>query len=168
MIHIYTGNGKGKTTAALGLATRTLGNGGKVCLIQFMKGNRTYSEIRFFSKLQNIDIYQYGTNKFVDPDHPEPIDIKEAQKARDKSYDAILSHTYDLIILDEINNAVRSKLISLKDQLKIFEISGSTEVIMTGRNAADIVMKKADLVTEMKEIKHYYSQGISARKGIEF
>lgn len=168
MIHVYTGNGKGKTTAALGLIIRALGNGLKVCLIQFMKKNCTYGEIIFLKDMENIDIFQYGTDRLIDPEKPEEIDFREAESARAQAEQVLSSGQYDLVVLDEINVAVKWNLLSLKQQLDLTEISGSSELVMTGRYAASEIVVRADLVTEMLEIKHYFTQNITARKGIEY
>ena len=168
MIHIYTGNGKGKTTAALGLIIRSLGNNKKVCLIQFMKKNFVYGEIKFLEKQQNIDIFQFGTDQLIDPNNPDEIDFKEAKLGYKKAKEVLNSKKYDLIIIDEINVAIKWKLLPLEKQLELMEIKTSAEVVMTGRYAEPEVIKRADLVTEMLEIKHYYSKGIQARKGVEF
>lgn len=168
MLQIYTGNGKGKTTASLGLAIRSMGRDNRVCLIQFMKKNFTYGEIQFLEKQTNIDIFQFGTDQLIDPDNPDEIDFIEAGKALKKAEEVIKSGLYDLIIIDEINVAVAWNLISLDDQLKLTSIKTDAEIVMTGRYAREEIIKKADLVTEMKEIKHYYSKGINAREGIEY
>ncbi|MBN2018565.1 MAG: cob(I)yrinic acid a,c-diamide adenosyltransferase, partial [Candidatus Cloacimonetes bacterium] len=102
MLHIYTGNGKGKTTASLGLATRFLGHHKKVCLIQFMKKNVEYGEITFFKDIPNIDIFQFGTPDFVDKKNPKPIDIEEAVQGFKKAKEVIISKEHDLVILDEL------------------------------------------------------------------
>ena len=168
MIHIYTGNGKGKTTAALGLITRALGRDKKICLIQFMKKNYEYGEIQFLSKQKNIDIYQFGTDKLIDPKNPDKIDFDEAIKAYQKAKEIILSQKYDLIVMDEINVAVSWNLLDKEKQLELMEIKTDSEIVMTGRYASREAIVKADLVTEMIEIKHYYTQGIPARIGIEY
>jgi len=168
VIQIYTGNGKGKTTAALGLIIRALGRNKKVCLIQFMKKDFSYGEIVFLSGHKNLKIYQFGTDKLIDPQNPDKIDLEEASKAINKTYQAIESQKYDLLVLDEINVAVEWGLISIDDQLRVFDMQTDMEIIMTGRYANESVIDKADLVTEMKEVKHYYSKGIKARKGIEY
>ena len=168
MIQIYTGNGKGKTTAALGLIVRALGREKKVCLIQFMKKNFEYGEIKFLSEQQGLDIFQFGTDKLVDPNDPAKIDFEEAEKAYRKCLEAISSHKYEIIVIDEINVAVKWKLLPLEKQLELMETKTKAELIMTGRYAHEKVLQKADLVTEMKEIKHYYHTGIKARQGIEF
>jgi len=168
MIQIYTGNGKGKTTAALGLIIRALGNGKKVCLIQFMKKNFVYGEIKFLEKQNNIDVFQFGTDQLIDPNNPDEIDFKEAELGYKKAKEILNSSKYDLIVIDEINVVIKWKLIPLEKQLKLMDIKTDAEVVMTGRYANTEVIKKADLVTEMLEIKHYYSEGVQARKGIEF
>ena len=168
MVQIYTGNGKGKTTASLGLISRALGNNFKVCLIQFMKKNADYSEIKFFSKQKNLDIFQFGTSKFVNPEKPENVDLEEAEKAYRKAKEILQSGKYDLVVIDEINVAVEWKLLSLEKQLELMDIKGRAEIIMTGRYAHPEVVKRAHLVTEMLEIKHYYTLGKDARKGIEY
>ncbi len=168
MVHIYTGNGKGKTTAALGLIIRALGNGKKVCLIQFMKKNFVYGEIKFLEKQPGIDIFQFGTDQLIDPNNPDEIDFKEAEAGYRKSKEVLQSEKYDLVVIDEINVAVEWKLLLLKKQIELMEIETSSEVVMTGRYASDKVIAGADLVTEMKEIKHYFKNGVQARKGVEF
>ncbi len=168
MIHIYTGNGKGKTTAALGLIIRALGNGKRVCLIQFMKKNFVYGEIKFLGKQNNIDIFQFGTAQLVNPENPDKIDFEEAEKAYNKCKETIASNEYDIIVIDEINVAVKWKLLPLQKQLELMEMDTDTEIIMTGRYAKNEVLQRASLVTEMKEIKHYFVLGVEARKGIEF
>ena len=168
MIQIYTGNGKGKTTASLGLIVRALGRDKKVCLIQFMKKNYEYGEIQFLKKQENIDIFQFGTDKLIDPKNPSDIDYKEAELAYKKAKEIILSQKYDLIVIDEINIAVSWKLLPLERQLELMEIKTDSEIVMTGRYADKRVVMKADLVTEMLEIKHYYQKGVNARIGIEY
>lgn len=169
MLHIYTGNGKGKTTASLGLATRFLGHNKKVCLIQFMKKNVEYGEITFFENISNIDIIQFGTPNFVDKNNPLPIDIEEAVKGFQKAKEVIQSKKYDLVILDELNVALDFEVVSLDEVLPfIQEHKNDLELVITGRYASAELIEIADLVTEMKEIKHYYQQGISAREGTEY
>lgn len=168
MIQVYTGNGKGKTTASIGLIIRSLGRDNKVCLIQFMKKNFSYGEIQFLSKQNNLDIFQFGTDKLIDPNNPEAIDFDEAKKALKKTEEVIKSDTYSLIVIDEINVAVAWKLITLEDQLNLLKLTTNAEIVMTGRYADKQLIESADLVTEMKEIKHYYEKGVNAREGVEF
>ncbi len=168
MIHIYTGNGKGKTTAALGLIIRALGNNKRVCLLQFMKKNFVYGEIKFLGKQNDIDVFQFGTDQLIDPNNPDEIDFEEAKAGYEKAKEVLNSNKYDLIVIDEINVAIKWKLLPLEKQLELMDIKTDAEVVMTGRYASSEVIKKADLVTEMLEIKHYYSEGVQARKGVEF
>lgn len=168
MIQVYTGNGKGKTTAALGLIVRALGQSKRVCLIQFMKKNFEYGEIKFLSNQENLDIFQFGTSQLINPENPTKIDFEEAEKAYDKCKEVIASNEYNIIVIDEINVAVKWKLIPLDKQIELMEMDTDAEIIMTGRYAKNEVLQRAALVTEMKEIKHYYVLGVEARKGIEF
>ena len=168
MVHVYTGNGKGKTTAALGVALRMLGHKKRVCIIQFMKNNPEYGEIRFFDEIEGIDIFQFGTKKHVKPEQPSAEDAVEAQSAFSLANEVLEANRYHLVIVDEINIAVAWGLIDLADQKRLMEITTKSELIMTGRSAHPDIIEMADLVTEMKEIKHYYQKNVKARKGIEF
>jgi cob(I)alamin adenosyltransferase len=169
LIQVYTGNGKGKTTAALGLALRAVGQGLRVLVIQFMKGNISYGELEAARKLSPLlTILPMGRETFVSREHPDPEDITLAEKAFALAKEAIGNPAYELVILDEINVAVDYKLIALLDLLSLLDQKPDrVELVLTGRHAAPEVMEKADLVTEMREIKHYYRKGIPARKGIE-
>lgn len=167
-IHVYTGPGKGKTTAALGLALRATGAGFKIIMIQFMKGRR-YNEINSIEKIPNFKIVQYGRDEFVSKKNPEKIDIDLAEKGFNFAKEVIKNNKYDLVILDEINVAVDYNLISLNDLLKLIEQKPKKlELVLTGRYAHPEIVKIADLVTEMLEIKHPYQKGIKARAGIDF
>lgn len=168
-IQIYTGNGKGKTSAALGLAMRAIGHGLKVFIIQFMKGNINYGELETAKKLSPfLTIKQTGRETFVSKDMPDPTDIKLAQQGFDIAKKVIYSGEYDIVILDEINVAVDYGLISISELLDLLNKKPpGVELILTGRNAPPEILEKADLVTEMVEKKHYYKKGITARKGIE-
>lgn len=167
-IHIYTGNGKGKTTAALGLALRAVGAGKSVFIAQFVKGKH-YSELNTIEKqLPSIDVKQYGLSCFIDK-APTQEDIDAAQKGLEEVSEIIESGKYDIIILDEANIALYFKLFSLDQFMNVVSKRlKSTELIITGRYAPQELIEIADLVTEMKEIKHYYAKGIEAREGIEF
>jgi len=168
LVHVYTGPGKGKTTAALGLGIRAVGAGLKVYMIQFMKGRR-YSELDSLRNTPNFTIVQYGRDEFVSKEKPEKIDIDLAQKGFAHAKEIIKSEKYDLVILDEINVAVDFKLIDLKDVLKLIkEKPKKLELVLTGRYANPELVKVADLVTEMLEIKHPYQKGVKARKGIDY
>ena len=167
MIQVYTGNGKGKTTAALGLALRALGAGLKVYICQFLKG-RPYCELATLKKLKNIKIEQFGRTCFIHkpPSKKDKESAKEGLRAAEK---AILLQRYDVVILDEINVALKLELLKLTEVLNLMKNTpGKIELILTGRWAHPSIIKIADLVSEIREIKHYYKKGIRARKGIEF
>lgn len=167
-VHVYTGPGKGKTTAALGLGLRASGAGLKVHMVQFMKGRR-YSEIDTIENIANFTISQHGRDEYVSKENPDQIDIDLAQKGFKYAKEIINNGKYDMIILDEINVAVDYNLIALKEVIKLLEGKPEKlELILTGRDAHPDIIKIADLVTEMLEIKHPYQQGITARKGIDF
>lgn len=169
LIQVYTGNGKGKTTAALGLALRAAGHGLKVMMIQFMKGNLQYGELESSKKLSPyLTIQQVGRETFVSKTNPDPIDIKLAQEGLALAKKAILTEEYNMVILDEINVAIDYGLIALSEVLHLLDHKPEgVELILTGRNAKPEVLERSDLVTEMVERKHYYKKGISNRKGIE-
>lgn len=167
-IHIYTGSGKGKTTAAIGLGIRAIGAGNKVYMIQFMKGRR-YSEINTIETIPNFEIKQFGRDEFVSKENPEKIDIDFARKGFNHAKKIIKTKNYDMLILDELNVAVDFNLISVKNVLKLIEDKpDNLELVLTGRYAHPEFVKIADVVTEMLEIKHPYQRGLIARKGIEF
>jgi cob(I)alamin adenosyltransferase len=167
-IHVYTGPGKGKTTAALGLGLRAVGAGFKVHMVQFMKGRR-YSEIDGIEQLSNFSVSQHGRDEFVNKENPEKIDIDMAQEGFKFAKKIVKDNKYDVIILDEINVAVDFNLINLNEVLILIdEKPQPLELILTGRYAHPDIIKKADLVTEMLEIKHPYQKGILSRKGIDF
>ncbi len=165
-IQIYTGNGKGKTTAAIGLAIRAVGANLKVLFVQFVKG-QYYSEHKTLEKLENITIKQFGREGFI---HSKPTeeDIKKAKEGYNFVLDAFKQDLYDVVILDEANIAVFFNLFSEDELIYLMDKKPTnTELIITGRYATQKVIEKADLVTEMKEIKHYYKQNVLARVGIE-
>jgi len=167
-IHIYTGSGKGKTTAALGLGLRAAGAGFKVYMIQFMKGRR-YSELDSIENIQNFKIVQYGRDEFVSKENPEQIDIDLAQEGFVHAQETIKKGKFDMVILDEINVAVDFNLIKLKDLLNLINNKPEKlELVLTGRYSHPETIKIADIVTEMLEIKHPYQKGITARKGVDF
>lgn len=168
LIHIYTGNGKGKTTAAIGLGVRACGNGLKVYMIQFMKGRR-YSEIDSIDSLKNFSVVQFGRDEFVSKENPEQIDIDLAQKGLDHTKEIIKKGQYDVVILDEINVAVDYKLIAVDEVLKLMDEKPShMELVLTGRYSHPEMVKYADVVSEILEIKHPYQNGIQSRKGIDW
>ena len=165
LVHVYTGNGKGKTTAAIGLGIRAVGAGFRVLMIQFMKGRR-YSELDGLQRLKNFTIVQFGRDEFVSKENPEQVDIDFAQEGLAYAQEAIQKNTYDLIILDEINVAVDYHLIPLQDVLQLVQQKPEyLELVLTGRYASPELIKQADLVSEILEIKHPYHKGI---KGIDW
>lgn len=166
-IQVYTGNGKGKTTAALGLSLRAAGAGLRVYIAQFLKAG-DYSEIKALQRYSDqITIEQFGLNHFI-KEKPSSEDINAAQEGLRKVKSALTSDKYDVIIMEEANVAVTLGLFSIQDMLDIVSIKPKNkELVITGRGAPEQLVEKADLVTEMKEIKHYYQKGVSARKGIE-
>lgn len=166
-IHIYTGKGKGKTTAALGLAIRTVGAGGNVFIGQFLKSG-DYSEINALKKMDNqVTVEHYGLGRFV-KGQPTSDDIEAGMKGYRRVAEVIEKGEFDLIILDEANIAVKYNIFSENDLLDLFEKKPDhVELVITGRDATPKVMERADMVIEMKEIKHYYHKGVKARRGIE-
>lgn len=168
LVQIYTGDGKGKTTAALGLALRALGAGLKVYLGQFIKKGE-FSEIKALRCFQpNITIRQYGAGRFV-KGKPSPADIRCAKRGLADLRRALLSKKYDLVIADEINCAVKAGLITVKEVLLLIDKKPSAvELVLTGRSASRQIMNKADLITEMRKIRHPFDRGEGGRKGIEY
>lgn len=167
-IHVYTGNGKGKTTAAFGLALRAICAGKKVYIGQFIKGMK-YSELDAVKYLPNLVIEQYRRNCFI-KNKPTQEDIELARNGLNKIKKVIEDGAYDIVILDEINVAVYYNLFTAKDVIDVISKvpkERDMEIILTGRYAPQEFIDIADLVTEMKEIKHYYQKGVMARKGIE-
>lgn len=165
-IQIYTGNGKGKTTCALGLSLRAICNGYSVFFGQFLKG-QDYSELKAVESLQNFTIRQYGTVNFVF-NNPSEKDIQMAKEGLSDIKREMLTNNYDIIVMDEVNIAIHKNLITVDDVIDILKLRPeNTEMILTGRYAHEKLIEIADLVTEMKEIKHYYTQGVMSRAGIE-
>jgi cob(I)alamin adenosyltransferase len=167
MIQVYTGEGKGKTTAAFGLALRAAGAGLKVYIGQFLKKGG-FSEINALKKIERIKIEQFGSGASIIGE-PKQEDIKLAKEAFLRIKEIIAAGDYDVVILDEINVAVKLGLVKLDELIELIKnFPAQKEIILTGRNAADKIKEIADLVSEVKEVKHYFKKGIQARKGIEF
>lgn len=167
MIQVYTGNGKGKTTAALGLALRAAGAGLKVYLTQFVKSGY-YNELNTLRKIKNIKVEQFGRGCFIKK-RPRKKDIELAKNGLEKIRQIISKKIYDMVILDEINIVLKLKLLLLKDVICLIEKTPrETELVLTGRDAHPAILKIADLVSEIKEKKHYFKKGVKARKGIEY
>lgn len=169
LVMVVTGNGKGKTTSALGQALRALGHGGKVCMIQFMKGRKYGECLAAESFLPGLTMHQCGLDSFVMRENPAPVDLEMAEKGMELASQAVLSGEWDMVILDEINVALDFKLVTLADVLGLLEKKPhSLDLILTGRYAPQELIERADTVSEVQEIKHHYAAGIKDRAGIEY
>lgn len=173
-IQVYTGNGKGKTTASLGLAMRALGRGWKVLIVMFTKGGNNYGELISFSQLCNdmkdkVKIVQAGLDRVVYASNLSNEDKKQIQEGWKTAKNAIKNNEHQLIILDEANIAIDLKLIDLTEMVDVLRNKpDDMEIVLTGRNAKPEIIEIAHLVSEITPIKHYWDIGIKARKGIEF
>ncbi len=168
-VQVYTGDGKGKTTAALGQALRAVGHDLSVYVIQFMKGSPNYGELASAARLPNFTIEQSGRDEFVDKRNPAQIDIDLAQEGLARAREVLTAGEHDLVILDELNVALDFKLVALEDVLDLIRSRPPhVELIITGRAAHPEVVKLADLVSEVLNIKHHYDAGVQAREGVEF
>ncbi|MFL6473747.1 MAG: cob(I)yrinic acid a,c-diamide adenosyltransferase [Nitrososphaera sp.] len=172
LVIVYTGKGKGKTTAALGIVMRAVGHGYKVCMIQFIKGEWYYGELTSSKRLEpEFEMIAAGRGfvGIIDDDHPIEDHQTAAKEAIAVAKQKISSGIYDIMILDEVNYAVKLNLISLQDILDLIASRPKkTSLILTGNYVPEAIMAAADLVTEMTEIKHPYQRGIKAMKGIDF
>jgi cob(I)alamin adenosyltransferase len=168
-IQVYTGNGKGKTTAAFGLALRAVGREMMVCMVQFMKGGRPSGEHLAAPMLAPyLTVIRTGREGRVNRESPDPEDVRLAQEALLLAKKALGGGEYDLVILDEINGAVACGLIPVGDVISLMKSKPfNLELVLTGRNAHERIIAAADLVTEMCESKHYFKTGVPARLGIE-
>ena len=168
LVQVYTGNGKGKTTASLGLALRASGRGLRVHVLHFMKEG-DYGELRAARRLApELSVEQAGRSSFVSKRNPAELDRELARKGFDHARRLVASGGYDLVVLDELNGAVDFGLIPVAEVLELIRTKPAhTELVITGRNARPEVIEAADLVTEMREIKHYFRAGVPAREGIE-
>jgi cob(I)alamin adenosyltransferase len=166
-IQVYTGDGKGKTTCAIGLSVRAAGAGLKILIVQFIKAG-DYSEVKALRQLSDhITLKQFGKGRFI-KGKPSPEDIKAAKEGLTFIQQAIASGEYDVLVLEEANVAITCGILQLEDILDIMKNKPEDlELVITGRGADPKIIEKADLVTEMKEIKHYYHKGVQARVGIE-
>ena len=168
LVHVYTGNGKGKTTAAFGLALRSVGAGMKVFIGQFVKGKQYNENLAVARYLKNITVKQYGLGCFI-VNTPTEDDIRAAGKGLGEMRKIIHEGKHDLVIMDEVNIALFYKLIDVNQLIETIKAKPEyVELVLTGRYAPQEIIDMADLVTEMKEVKHYYQQGIEARDGIEY
>ena len=163
-IIVFTGDGKGKTTAAFGMALRAAGHGKRVIIIQFLKKG-DYGEIKAFKKFNNVEVFQFGKEEFVF--EPEEEDFRKAAEAINMASKKLTEKPF-MLILDEANVALSMGLIKLGDILDLIDGRGETNIVLTGRNAPKKIIELADLVTEMKKIKHYYDKGEEAEEGIEY
>jgi cob(I)alamin adenosyltransferase len=189
LIHIHTGDGKGKTTAALGMALRAAGNGLRVIMIQFLKTSNRYGELESAAKLKpGFELVQMGPECLrlardpaadkrcvgcmechVDPDNLRVSDLDAARRALERAEECLCGDTYDLVILDEINYAISFKLVSVEEVALLLKRKRATvEVVLTGRAAHPALIELADYITEMREVKHPWRAGAPARKGIEY
>ena len=169
LAQVYTGNGKGKTSAAFGLALRAVGRGMRVFMIQFIKGGFDYGELYVVDKLPNLTLKAFGRGKFVTEKPARKEDGELASEALALAEETVKGGRYDVVILDEVNVALSLKLISLEKVLQLIkEKPKHVELVLTGRDAPEEIVEAADLVTEMREVKHPYKKGFPARKGIEY
>jgi cob(I)alamin adenosyltransferase len=169
LVQVFTGNGKGKTSAAIGMVIRALGRGLKVYIVFFMKGDSRYGERSILSQLPNVTMESFGSKEFIDRANIKPEEKEQAKRALAAAREAVLSNSYDLVVLDEVNVAVAFNLIELEEVLGLIEDKPEgVELILTGRQADSKLVQSADLVTEMLKIKHPYDEGVAGREGIEY
>jgi len=169
LIQVYTGEGKGKTTCALGLALRAAGQGFRVYIIQFMKGRKTGESTALARLAPEVTLRYFGRGNLVNLRSPAPEDLARVQQAWALARQVLAKGSHDLVILDEINLALTHKLIPLEEALEALRRRPpGVEVVLTGRQAPPELLELADLVTEMRPLKHYYQAGVKARRGIEW
>ncbi len=169
LVQIFTGDGKGKTSAALGLAMRAAGHGLRVHITFFMKGDYPYGEQKSLALLPNISVARFGQREFVDPANVTPEEKEQAKEALEDARRAVFSGEYDVVILDEVNVAAAWKLVDVDEVIQLARGKpDSVELVLTGRYADQSLVDVAHLVTEMKEIKHPYRTGTPSRMGIDY
>lgn len=169
LVYVFTGDGKGKTEAALGAVLRALGHGLKVYIVYFMKGDYPYGERQILSELPNVKFASFGSLEFIYPTKVKAEDKEQAKLALAAAREAMLSGDYDVIVLDEVNLAAAWKLVELDEVVRLIaDKPQKVELILTGRRADSELIKMADLVTEMRKIKHPYDKGVKARRGIDY
>ena len=169
IVEVFTGNGRGKSSAALGVAVRAAGHNLKVHIVYFMKGDYPYGEQKILAQLPNVTYAAFGHRDFVDPANVKPEEIEQAGQALSEARRAIFSNEYDLVVLDEVNVAIAWKLVDLDNMVQLIKDKpDSLELILTGRYASGKITQLADLVTEMVEVKHPYQKGITSRKGFDY
>lgn len=168
LLQVYTGAGKGKTTAALGVALRAAGRGSKTVMLSFLKNDPGYGEAMAAQYLPNFTLRQVGRDAFVNFHNPDPVDLKMVRDGWEEAKRIINESAADLLILDEINIVLATNMLPKQEVIQFLkEHRGKTEIITTGRSAPDELIAIADLVTDMQEIKHYFHKGISSRDGID-
>jgi cob(I)alamin adenosyltransferase len=169
LVQVYTGDGKGKTTAAFGLAMRAAGHGERVLVLQFMKADPTWGEIVSAKKL-GVEVEQVGLDHWVIKGEATDDDLAAAAAGFARARDLVMSGDHDLVVLDELITAVFFELVGLDEVLRLitFDRPARVELVLTGRRAPAEIVEAADLVTEMRPLKHYYDAGVQAREGIEF
>jgi len=169
MVEVFTGDGKGKTSAALGMVLRALGHGLRVYIVFFMKGSFPYGEQKTLSQLTNVTFKKFGFETFCDPANVKPEEKEQAQDALSAAREAMLSGDYDMVILDEVNVAAGWKLIDISQVVQLIKDKPeNVELILTGRHADPRIMELADVVTIMTKVKHPYDKGILSRKGFDY
>lgn len=169
LVQVYTGEGKGKTTAALGLALRASGHGLRVEIVQFLKGWPVYGELKGVERLPTVAIHPFGRSGWVHPEQPQPEDYERAAEALSYAVEVITKEEADVVVLDEINVALDYGLLDLEAVLALLDRKPpAVELVLTGRNAHPELIRRADLVTEMRKVRHPYDQGLEGRQGIEF
>ncbi len=169
LVQVFTGNGKGKTTAALGTILRAAGHGLRIFIVFFMKGDYDYGEFSTLSRLPHVDMASFGFRRLTDPANIKPEEVEQARLALSAAREAVLNGNYDLVVLDEVNVALGFKLIELDEVVKLIKDKPpDVELILTGRYADTRLIEMADLVTEMVKVKHPFDKGIKARRGIEY
>lgn len=163
-VQVYTGDGKGKTTASLGLVCRAAGYGHRACIVSFLKGDPNYGELRFIREhMPMVDYHLAGRMNFVDPSDPAPEDVAIAVEGMQHAREAVASGEYQLVVLDEVNVAATLGLVTEEEVLDLLDAKADhVEVVLTGRDAPDSFVERADLVTEMRMVKHFYEAGIPA------
>lgn len=169
LVQVYTGSGKGKSTAAVGLGMRAVGHGLRVFMLQFMKGDPEYGELLALKSVDGFETLQSGLPTFVKKGEPGAEDLRLAAAGLEKAKEILRAGNHDLVILDEINVAVDYGLLTVDQALELIDLKPpQVELVLTGRYAPAEILERADLVSEMREIRHPYAQGVAARKGIEF
>ena len=169
LVYVFTGDGKGKTSAALGIVLRALGHGLRVYIVFFMKGDYPYGERNILSQLPNVTVASFGHREFTDRTKIKPEEIEQAKQALAAAREAMLSGDYELVVLDEVNVAIAWNLVALDEVIRLIKDKPqNVDLILTGRQADTKLIKLADLVTEMIKIKHPYDKGELARKGIDY